>query len=151
MMTEVMRTAMKRTTALITFFASFARVIGPGRLHRSVGRLQGLVSPDQPLILCIVRSGPMMVRDSAVTKRSCTNRSLRCIMRPRWRTFSLDLERAKRLKGILQAFFRLFYGEMNGWLKPDTIYIARSVSGSVWHVILRGIMSPRWRSFERTE
>ena len=139
MMTEVMRTAMKRTTALITFFASFARVIGPGRLHRSVGRLQGLVSPDQSLILCIVRSGPMMVRDSAVTKRSCTNRSLRCIMRPRWRTFSLDLERAKRLKGILQAFFRLFLWR-NEWMAQARHHLHSEVClwkclacNSSWH------------------
>ena len=61
-MTEGMRTAMKRATALITSFSSFAGVIGPGRLQKSVGRLQGLVS--QPLSLCIVPSGPMSARHS---------------------------------------------------------------------------------------
>jgi hypothetical protein len=67
-------------------------------------------------------------------------------------TWNVGPSRAtKRAKRPSRVFFGLFHGEINGWLKADTIYIARSVSGSDWYVFLRGIMSPRWRSFERTE
>jgi len=44
MMAEMMRTVMKLAATVVTFFASFACVIGLGRSEKALGRLRWLVT-----------------------------------------------------------------------------------------------------------